>query len=384
MKFMECLLGGLRNWKKSLIPKIPKIFKEDSEDLLGPLEVGDKVIGRSLSEAKKYSGVTDFSNLERVQEKIVGKIGVVESLGDSGGALHFLKIKWDDGSPSQSAGYYEWRVEKVHKCGVCGEEGHNQRTCPTLKEGEKVETKKVTIWELTERVIPHSRITLLYGPPGTGKTTVANRNRKDNQTVYNITLTEETPAAELRGHFIPRGGEFVWQHGPGMMAFIDGGRLVLNEIDKASGDCMTFCHALLDDPEIARITLPTGETIYPHEDYSVVATMNGEPDDLPEALRDRFSVALHINKLHPEAVRSLPVDLRNPAKKGVSGDESRRVSVRAWKAYAHLREALGIDSLAAQAVFGVRAETILNTIKLSEDKKSAKTTLVTGTMGGSG
>jgi MoxR-like ATPase len=86
--------------------------------------------------------------------------------------------------------------------------------------------------------------------------------------------------AELRGHFVPAGGgEWRWMHGPAMRAFAHGGRLVLDEITRASDDCLSFCLALLDDPESARITLPADEdagggTFTPHPDYTVWATTN--------------------------------------------------------------------------------------------------------------
>lgn len=265
-----------------------------------------------------------------------------------------------------------------------------------LPEEKETETKmkRISEWVLAEKVIPESRLTLLYGPPGTGKTTAGNRvglkggevvdnteqlrgglvggTLKPVFNIFNITLTEETPAAELRGHYIMKGGEFLWQDGTGLMPFRKGGRLVLNEIDKASGDCLQFCHALLDDPGISAITLPTGETVTPHEDFTVVATMNGVPEDLPEALRDRFAVRINIKNPHPEAVKSLPADLRDVAKKGFnSGDPGRRVSFRAWKAFAQLRECLD-EEIAAKAVFGVRAENILNTMRIEGAAKSSK------------
>lgn len=238
--------------------------------------------------------------------------------------------------------------------------------------------KKLPIWSLIELVLPASRLTLLYGPPGTGKTTAGNYMGEPKE-VYNLTLTEETPAAELRGHFIPKGQEFVWMDGPALTAFKRGARLVLNEIDKASGDALTFCHALLDDPGIARITLPykseEGETVTvtPHPDFHVVATMNGEPDDLPEALRDRFAVRINVDKVHPDAIASLPKELRKIASKGISKDGERSVSIRGWNAFVQLREIVGEEN-AARAVFGSRADTILNTIKidgLATGKKGA-------------
>lgn len=236
------------------------------------------------------------------------------------------------------------------------------------------EYKPLPIWKLIETVLPVSRLTLLYGPPGTGKTTAGNY-MGDPKEVYNLTLTEETPAAELRGHFIPKGHEFVWMDGPALTAFKKGARLVLNEIDKASGDALTFCHALLDDPGIAKITLPykdeDGESVSvsPHPDFNVVATMNGEPDDLPEALRDRFAVRINVDKVHPDAIKALPEDLRKIASKGVSKEGERSISIRGWNAFVQLREIVGEDN-AATAVFGPRAKTILNTIKI--DGLSAK------------
>ena len=231
-------------------------------------------------------------------------------------------------------------------------------------------SKPLPLWELINVVLPASRLTLLYGPPGTGKTTAGNfLGVKEGMEVYNLTLTEETPAAELRGHFVPKGQEFVWMDGPALTAFKTGARLVLNEIDKASGDALTFCHALLDDPGMARITLPYKDeygkpvTVTPGEGFNVIATMNGDPDDLPEALRDRFAVRIHVDKVNPNAIKSLPEDLRKIASKGISSEGERSVSIRGWNAFVQLREIVGEEN-AARAVFGPRAKTILNTIKI--------------------
>lgn len=228
------------------------------------------------------------------------------------------------------------------------------------KDDAGIDMSKIDCWTLIEAVIPNEKRTLLYGPPGTGKTTAGNFAGNPRE-VFNVTLTEETPAAEIRGHYVPRGGEFHWQDGPAMTAYRNGARLILNEIDKASVDCLTFCYALLDDPSISMITLPTGETVKPHPDFSCVATTNGVPEDLPDALKDRLAVRIFVPTPHPEAVKSLPEDLRKPAKKGFGKPGS--PSFREWKAYAGLREKIGSE-FAAKAVWGERAETVLNTLRI--------------------
>ncbi len=273
----------------------------------------------------------------------------------------------------------------MHCCSYCGMPGHKRPTCPKLHAARlakttvgpdvpapagsgapEKETKRkrlLTAWDTAEVVMPHCDRTLLYGPPGTGKTTAANYSGSP-MAVYNVTLTEEMPAAELRGHFVPKGGEFVWHDGPAMQAYRNGGRLVLNEIDRGSSDALIFCYALLDDPGISKISLPNGEHVLPHPDFTVVATMNGEPEDLPEALQDRFRVRLLIDKPHPDAMKSLPDDLRAAAKNSVSGSGDSRVSFRSWKSFADLRDAID-EEVAARAVFGPRAQSILDTLKLS-------------------
>lgn len=288
----------------------------------------------------------------------------------------------------------------MHRCSWCGKPGHKKPTCPTRRiaetsvtaakkkaeeltfstptsrrvaasapKGADKRTKKpapvaATQWSIAETVLPHCSRTLLYGPPGTGKTTAGNLVASEDIEVYNVTLTEEMPAAELRGHYVPKGGEFIWVDGPAMQAYRNGGRLVLNEIDRGSADALIFCYALLDDPGISRITLPTGESVRPHENFSVVATTNGEPSDLPEALQDRFDVRIYIDKPHPNAMLTLPEDLRKHAHNAVSGAGESRVSFRQWKAFAKLRDLVG-EEIASKAVFSNRATAILDTIKLS-------------------
>lgn len=234
----------------------------------------------------------------------------------------------------------------------------------------------IATWELIDAVLGSTRRALFYGLPGTGKTYAASkRGLTEHQKVFEITLTEETPAAEIRGHFVPKDGDFIWMDGPGIRAWRAGARLVINEIDRASADCMSLLNALLDDPEFAELTLPTGEIVRPAPGFQVVATMNGEPDDLEPSLQDRFPVTIEINQVNPEAIAALEVDLRDAALNTSVLDGDRRVSIRAWMEYGNLRAKLAdkmsprtAEEYAAQAVFGKRAASALMALRVDEEK----------------
>lgn len=231
---------------------------------------------------------------------------------------------------------------------------------------KKTETAELETWDAINMAVSATRRLLLWGPPGTGKTHVAkNAPNESGATpdVFNITLTEDTPAAELRGHFIPKGNEFVWMDGPAIKAWRTGSRLVINEIDRGSGDALTFLYALLDDPDFATITLPTGETVKPGEGFHAVATMNGQPEDLPEALQDRFPVTILVNEVAPAAILSLPEDLREIAASLVVADDERRVGLRQWIEFATLRTKLGEEN-AAQLVLGPKWQSIVWNMKV--------------------
>jgi MoxR-like ATPase len=222
------------------------------------------------------------------------------------------------------------------------------------------------VWLVAEAVLAHAPRVLLWGPAGTGKTMAATRvGLRPGQKVFNVTLTDDLPAAELRGHYLPQGKVFVWHDGPAVTCWRLGARLVLNEIDRAGGDALTFLMAILDDPQMAMLTLPTGESVRPAAGFSVVGTMNGDPSDLPPALADRFPATLEIDTVHPEALARLPHDLRGAAVGTSFTDESeRRVSIRVWAEFARLREVFGED-MAARACFGHRAQEVLTALRVA-------------------
>ena len=251
-------------------------------------------------------------------------------------------------------------------------------------------------WTAAEAVLnAHPPRLLIYGPPGTGKSYLAQNYGLANPKTdgYAVTLTEETPAAEIRGHFLRKGDESPFHNGVGVRAWTDewtdasgiarvGKRLVINEIDYASPDVLAILMALLDGGHSAALTLPNGNTVHPGADFHAIATMNGEPSDLPGPLQDRFPVKLRITKPHPAGIDSLPADLRDPARESVkvAPDDSRYISLRGWNAFAEYREAMDTEK-AAYLVFGDNAEDVLLSLKVATGKPGATVSPV-GSTGG--
>jgi hypothetical protein len=144
-----------------------------------------------------------------------------------------------------------------------------------------------------------------------------------------------------------------------------GGRLVIDEIDKASGDVLSLLLAMTDSVESAEWEHPsTGEKVKPLEGFSVIMTTNLENmEDLPEALKDRFPVALRINTPHPGALLGISPDLRGPAAGLADASPERRFSIRTFQAFDNLRSSLG-EERAAKIIFGQRSQDILDALKV--------------------
>jgi hypothetical protein len=247
------------------------------------------------------------------------------------------------------------RLERRHGAGP--DQGTSTMPQPTVRP---------STWGLLDQVLPASARVALWGPPGTGKTYAAITNRAPNTGFYSLIMTEDSPVAELRGHYIQRAdGSFHWHHGPAIRAWLEGARLVINEINRASPEVQSFLYALLDDPQSAHLTIPTGETLTPHPSFSCVATMNADPEDLPEALADRFPICIEVAEIHPAALRALPEDLRDiAAQLALHTDPARRIGLRTWMEYARLRTSIN-PQLAAWACFNDRAEELLDSINIA-------------------
>ncbi len=225
------------------------------------------------------------------------------------------------------------------------------------------------VWNTVEEMLTHNDgpHVILYGPPGTGKTNAAYHFRPKGQEVMGITVSQWASANEnLKGFFIPKGLKGVeYFEAVGTTTWRGGSRLVINEINCASPDLQVVAHAYLDDPDIARVTLPTGETIRPAKGFRCVATMNGEPEDLPEALRDRF-VAVKINHPHPKAYSRLSAQLQSAAQACCETSEpARATTFRQWLQFDRLKNQIGEDR-AAWVQWGKRGADILNAVRLAE------------------
>lgn len=233
--------------------------------------------------------------------------------------------------------------------------------------------KHATEWKDIKLACDKARRILLWGPPGTGKSyTGVHGIAKDK--LFRLYITMDTPAAEVRGHYLPNeSGGFKWHDGPGVAAWRVGGRLVIDEIDAASGDTLTLLMGLLDDVDSAKLTLPTNETITPAAGFSVVATTNQAPTVMPEALLDRFDVVMRVEKPAPWAFQNgwYSKELAEAAEKAIylqdnqslKGKGQRAIGLRAFKAIDNLSgNGSSIDlPTAARLVIGEEASRWLMT-----------------------
>jgi MoxR-like ATPase len=216
------------------------------------------------------------------------------------------------------------------------------------------------------------RRVLLYGPPGTGKTFAALHHGVSDPPAERLICTEDLTSGEITGTWMPTGEQrFTWREGPAIRAWRGksgrGTRLVLDEVDRASGDALATLLSITDSPESALWRNPDSlEWVRPGREFSVVMTSNVDDlEEIPAALRDRFPVSIRVDRPHPHAVAQLSRDLRAPALAGSLGPRDRRISIRSFYAFDELRTHHGPER-AASLVFGYDvAQSVLDALAIS-------------------
>ena len=210
---------------------------------------------------------------------------------------------------------------------------------------------------------------ILYGPSGIGKTYAGMHMGNVEAGAFRLVCTEDMTNMDVTGGFMPsNNGGFQWLDGSALKAWKGngktGGRLIVDEIDKAGGDVFATLLAMLDSPESASFEHPeTGEVVRPLEGFSAIMTTNIENmGELPTALADRFPIRIRINAPHPTALLRLSEDLRKYAVR-MADAGSDRISLRAFLALDKLRSSVGL-ARACELTFGKRGRQIMDALAI--------------------
>jgi len=228
------------------------------------------------------------------------------------------------------------------------------------------------------RDIMNARVNKVFlsGPPGIGKSFAGMYFGDVSRGVERMSCTEDMTSADVDGFMgITKDGTFDWRYGAASRAWINGSRLIIDEIDKAGSDVLAKLLAFTDSAMSARfVIVATGETIVPAPGFSVVMTANiTNIDELDsDALKDRFPAHIQINAPHPSALMQFPESQRMLAatlissRAGNLNGYSQRVSLRKFEYFNQLLadEAFDLDRAAALAFGPQLAEQIVRDLRL--------------------
>jgi MoxR-like ATPase len=195
---------------------------------------------------------------------------------------------------------------------------------------------------------------LCFGLPGTGKTTYGLSLSPETE---RVTLTAGQFPDALLGKFLLRDGSTFWHDGPATRAARKGIPLLIDEIHEGGDELNSTLQAVLDDLAVCKLNLDNGEVITPAAGYRVIATMNGNPDQLKDAVLDRFDIALRCDTPHAGILRRLSPEgaaflLNKMANEPRAEEWTPKYSPRRQLSFESLRRPGVPNALAADLAFG--------------------------------
>ena len=154
-----------------------------------------------------------------------------------------------------------------------------------------------------QKIIKSGRFYPIFitGMSGNGKTTMVEQVcAKLGRECYRVNITKQTDEDDLLGGFRLINGNTVWQDGPVVSAMLEGGILLLDEIDLASHNIMCLQPVLEGKGVFLK---KVGRWITPKDGFTIFATANtkGKGSDdgrfigtgvMNEAFLDRFPITL--------------------------------------------------------------------------------------------
>lgn len=208
----------------------------------------------------------------------------------------------------------------------------------------------------------------LAGPPGIAKTwecfeAPVLRVEKGKtklvrpKRVEKLQFHSEYSPAEAMGMYVPAGDSFRWESGPVDLCYSEGGRIILDEINEASGPMKTYLYGLLDRGPGGTISY-VGRTFVQQPGYQVVATQNGYPDqgDLPAALLDRFDAWFLLFEPSEEQYQLLEPDVQSLCRLAYEGAsdpmEGPEVTFRMLFSFQKLRKVVPYEDALLGATYG--------------------------------